>query len=260
MRIAIVQAELSWEDNDKNLAHFSTLLDGVSDIDMFVLPEMFNSGFTMKSDEVGQPMNGKAVSWMQKMANEKDAVFVASLIITENNNRYNRLIWAAPSGNVETYDKKHLFRMANEHDHFTSGTNRIIIEYKGMRFCPQICYDLRFPIWSRNSNGKSKEPVYDCLIYVANWPKVRSDAWTSLLKARAIENQAYVVGVNRVGVDGNGIEYSGDSRIYSPKGVRLDKVPSSKEIVDIVTINLEALTEFREKFPVSDDGDLFKLV
>jgi len=259
MEIALVQAELSWEDNDKNLAHFSSLLENVTGADLFVLPEMFNSGFTMNSDNIGQTMQGKAVCWLQKMAIEKDAVFVASLIISENNTLYNRLVWVTPSGETKTYNKKHLFRMANEHDYFTPGNERVIIEYKGIRFCPQICYDLRFPIWSRNSDGQSKLPIYDCLIYVANWPKARSDAWTSLLKARAIENQAFVIGVNRVGVDGNGIEYSGDSRFYSPKGERLDKVNSSKEMINIVTINLDNLSEFREKFPVSDDGDLFTI-
>ena len=260
MEIALVQAELSWEDNDKNLAHFSRILANINGVDLFVLPEMFNSGFTMNSDNIGQTMQGKAVCWLQKMANEKDAVFVTSLIIIENNKRYNRLVWATPNGVTKTYNKKHLFRMANEHDYFTPGTERVIIEYKGIRFCPQICYDLRFPIWSRNSDGQSKLPIYDCLIYVANWPKVRSDAWTSLLKARAIENQAFVVGVNRVGLDGNGIEYSGNSRCYSPKGKRLDKVNSSKEMINIVTINLETLKGFREKFPVSDDADLFNLL
>jgi omega-amidase len=259
MEIALVQAELFWEDNDKNLSHFSSILENVTGVDLFVLPEMFNSGFTMNSDNVGQTMHGKAVCWLQKMANEKDAAFVASLIIIENNKRYNRLVWAMPKGDVKTYNKKHLFRMANEHNYFTPGNERIIIEYKGILFCPQICYDLRFPIWSRNSDGQSKLPIYDCLIYVANWPKVRSDAWTSLLKARAIENQAFVIGVNRVGLDGNGIEYSGDSRCYSPKGGRLDKVNSSQEMINIVTINLEALQAFRKKFPVSDDGDLFTI-
>lgn len=260
MKIALVQADLSWEDNDTNLSHFTELLEEVTDVDLYVLPEMFNSGFTMNSDGVGQAMDGKAVSWLQKMAIEKDAAFVASLIILENNQRYNRLVWATPNGEIKTYDKKHLFRMANEHDRFTSGNERVIIEYKGVRFCPQICYDLRFPIWSRNSDGKSKQPIYDCLIYVANWPKVRSDAWTSLLKARAIENQAFVVGVNRVGLDGNSIEYSGDSCLYSPRGERLDKVNTSVEMIDIVSINIEGLTGFRDKFPVSDDGDLFKLL
>lgn len=260
MEIALVQADLFWEDNDQNLAHFSKILENVTGVDLFVLPEMFNSGFTMNSDNVGQTMHGKAVCWLQKMANEKDAVFVASLIILENNTRYNRLVWATPNGDTKTYNKKHLFRMANEHDYFTPGNERLIIEYKGIRFCPQICYDLRFPIWSRNSDGQSKLPIYDCLIYVANWPKVRTDAWTSLLKARAIENQAFVIGVNRVGLDGNGIEYCGDSRFYSPKGERLDKVNSDKEMINIVTIDLEILTEFRNKFPVSDDSDLFTLL
>ena len=148
--------------------------------------------------------------------------------------------------------------MADEHNYFTPGNERVIIEHKGIRFCPQICYDLRFPIWSRNSDGKSKIPIYDCLIYVANWPKVRSDAWTSLLKARAIENQAFVVGVNRVGLDGNGIEYSGDSRFFSPKGDRLDQVISGKEMISIVEMDLTILNEFRENFPVFDDGDLFQ--
>ena len=260
MKIALVQAELTWEDNDKNLEHFSSILESIKGVDIFVLPEMFNSGFTTNSHGVGQKMEGKAVCWLQKMAIEKDAVFVASLIIIENTRRYNRLVWAAPNGVTNTYDKKHLFRMASEHNYFMPGKERVIIEHKGVRFCPQICYDLRFPIWSRNSDGKSKFPVYDCLIYVANWPEARNDAWTSLLKARAIENQAFVVGVNRVGLDGNGIEYSGDSRFFSPKGDRLDQVISGKEMTSIVTLDLTMLNEFRENFPVFHDGDLFKLL
>ncbi len=260
MEIALVQAELCWEDNDKNLDHFSSILESIKGVDIFVLPEMFNSGFTTNSDSVGQTMEGKAICWLQKMAIEKDAVFVASLIIIENTRRYNRLVWATPNGATNTYDKKHLFRMASEHNYFTPGKERVIIEHKGIRFCPQICYDLRFPIWSRNSDGKSKLPVYDCLIYVANWPEARSDAWISLLKARAIENQAFVVGVNRVGLDGNGIKYSGDSRFFSPKGDRLDQVISSTEMISIVTIDMTMLNEFRENFPVFHDGDLFKLL
>jgi len=259
MKIALIQTNLAWEDNDKNLGHFTNLLEEVTDLDLFVLPEMFNTGFTMNSNTVGQTMEGKAVTWLKKMAVEKDAVFIASVIIQEEGKNFNRLIWAFPNGNVSTYDKKHLFRMANEHDHFSSGKDRVVIEYKGIRFCPQICYDLRFPIWSRNSDGQSKKPIYDCLIYVANWPEVRSDAWTSLLKARAIENQTFVVGVNRVGTDGKGIVYSGDSRFFSPKGIRLDKIKSSLEMIDIVELNLEELNDFRKKFPVSEDGDSFSL-
>jgi len=260
MKIALVQAGLFWENNDKNLAHFTSLIEEVTNVDLFVLPEMFNSGFTMNSDVFGQTMDGEAVCWMKKMASKKNAAFIASLIIKDNDKKFNRLVWVFPNGEISTYDKKHLFRMANEHAHFTAGEERIIVNYKGIRFCPQICYDLRFPLWSRNSDGQVNKPIYDCLIYVANWPEVRSDAWVALLKARAIENQAYVIGVNRVGKDGKEIVYSGDSRFFSPKGERIDRIESGQEMVNIVELDLENLTDFREKFPVSDDGDSFEFL
>ena len=259
MKIALVQANLYWENCTENLSHFEKMIADVSDVNIFVLPEMFTTGFTMNTDSVSQKMDGSGVNWLKRMAKEKDAVFVASLIIEENKSSFNRLIWAFPDGRIDFYDKRHLFRMAGEHQHFSAGNKKQVITYKNIRFCPQICYDLRFPVWSRNSDGKTSTPIYDCLIYVANWPEVRSDAWISLLKARAIENQVFVVGVNRVGKDGKGINYSGDSRVFSPKGEQLDSIISGEEMIDIVEINLEELNDFRKKFPVSDDADFFEI-
>lgn len=260
MKIALVQANLHWEDSEKNLSHFSDLLENIENVDLIVLPEMFNTGFTMNSKKVGQAMNGEAVSWLKEMAKKKNAAIITSSIIEENGAFFNRLCWVEPDGKIQTYDKRHLFRMANEHEHFSAGQEKIIINFKGIRFCPQVCYDLRFPVWSRNVGANGNSPIYDCLIYVANWPEVRSDAWTTLLKARAIENQAFVIGVNRVGEDGKGIAYSGESRFFYPKGERKDAFQAGKEMIEIVELDLNELTKFRKKFPVGEDADHFNIL
>jgi len=259
MKIALIQNKIYWEDASKNIAHFSELITSIAEVDIVVLPEMFSSGFTMNSKKVAQTMSGDAVKWLKQTAQELGVVIIGSLVISEENKYFNRLIWADPSGSIKTYDKRHLFRMANENNFFTAGKERVIINYKGIRFCPLICYDLRFPVWSRNKGSNDNNPVYDCLIYVANWPEARTEAWKSLLQARAIENQAYVIGVNRVGSDDNGINYSGDSRCFSPKGERLDDFKSNEPQIEIIEINMEQLDEYRKKFPVSMDADSFTI-
>lgn len=259
VKVALVQSELIWEDPLGNLQHFDRLLSGLEkDIDLVVLPEMFTSGFTMHAEKVAQSPNGEAISWLKNKAQEYNAVFVASMATKENNNFYNRLYWATPKEEIVTYNKRHLFRMANEHLTYTMGTERIITSIREMKFNPLVCYDLRFPIWSRNvENGKS--PIYDCLIYVANWPAARSDAWLSLLKARAIENQCYVIGVNRVGKDGNDIPYNGSSAAFSPRGHRMEDIPLYDETIAYVNLDLDDLNDFREKFPVGLDADNFEI-
>lgn len=258
VKVALVQAELIWEDPEANLQHFDQLLSVLEDdIDMVVLPEMFTSGFTMHAKKVAQSPDGEAIVWLKEKAKEYNAVFVASMATKENGNFYNRLYWTTPE-ETTTYDKRHLFRMANEQETYTMGTERIITTLKGINFCPLVCYDLRFPVWSRNvENGKS--PIYDCLIYVANWPAARSDAWLSLLKARAIENQCYVIGVNRVGKDGNDIPYNGSSAAFSPRGHRMEDIPLYDETIAYVNLDLDDLNDFREKFPVGLDADNFEV-
>jgi predicted amidohydrolase len=259
LKVSIIQSELHWEKVDQNLKMFAQKIEAISKpTDVIVLPEMFNTGFSMDSERLAESMDGKTTLWMKEQAVRSGAVITGSLIISENGNYFNRLIWAQPDGEFYTYDKRHLFRMAGEHNHFTVGEERLIINYKGWRICPLICYDLRFPVWSRNTD-KNECPAYDCLIYVANWPAVRKQPWSKLLEARAIENQCYVIGVNRVGDDGKGIDYSGNSVVINPKGDVISGIKENTNMAESVDLSLTELNDFREKFPVSLDGDEFTL-
>jgi omega-amidase len=255
LTISLIQADLHWEDVEKNLLMFSKILDSeeLKKADLIVLPEMFNTGFTMNSAFFAEEMTGKTVEWMQKAAIKKKAVITGSLIIKENNNYYNRLIWMKPDGFLHFYDKRHLFRMANEHEHFSAGKERVVFNINGWRVCPMICYDLRFPVWSRNRDD------YDLLIYVANWPQKRSHAWQSLLMARAIENLCYVAGVNRVGTDNKENLYSGDSAIIDFRGEYLaTAIPLANEILTMELSYLD-LMEFKKSFPAHLDADDFEI-
>ncbi len=259
MKIATIQSTLFWEDTETNLHHFNhffALLDAA--VDIIVLPEMFTTGFSMDAQKIATSENDLGVKWMIEKAIEKDTCIVGSIAIKEHNKFYNRLFWVMPDGSIHTYNKRHLFTMAKEHNHYTAGDEKLVIEFKGWKFCPFVCYDLRFPIWSRNvhtNDSNELEPIYDCAIYVANWPAVRSDAWQTLLKARAIENLCYVVGVNRVGIDGNGMEYDGKSSVFDFKGNQLDNHINYSEGISIVTLDLESLVEFRKNFPAYLDAD-----
>ena len=253
----IVQSELHWEQVDANLEMFSNKLHSVSDTDLIVLPEMFTTGFSMNSTELAEPMNGKSMQWMQQVAKSKNAVVCGSLIITENNNYYNRFIWMQPNGEFKTYDKKHLFRMANEQNHFTAGTQKNIVAIDGWKICPMICYDLRFPVWSRRVENTEED--YDLLLYVANWPAKRNHAWCSLLLARAIENMSYVVGVNRVGADANNLTYSGDSVVLNPIGEKLVACTPNQNEIETVTLKATDCQKFRNKLPFNQDADKFEL-
>jgi predicted amidohydrolase len=276
LKVSIIQSELHWENVDQNLAMFAQKMETISTpTDIIVLPEMFNTGFSMDSSELAETMDGKTVAWMKNQAIKYNAVITGSLIIKEiplsggaRGEFFNRLIWAQPDGELYTYDKRHLFRMAGEHNHFTAGEKRLVVTYKGWRICPLICYDLRFPVWSRNvifgypepvEESKKKPPVYDILIYVANWPALRKQPWNKLLEARAIENQCYVIGVNRVGEGGKGIAYSGNSVVINPKGDAISSIAENADTTESVALSLTELNEFREKFPVSLDGDDFTL-
>jgi predicted amidohydrolase len=259
LKVSIIQSELHWENVDENLEMFTQKIKALSkSIDIIVLPEMFNTGFSMDSSELAETMGGKTIAWMKNQAIISDAIITGSLIIKENGNYYNRLIWVQPDSELYIYDKRHLFRMAGEHNYFAVGEKRLVVSYKGWRICPLICYDLRFPVWSRNTD-ENETPAYDCLIYIANWPAVRKQPWSKLLEARAIENQCYVIGVNRVGEDGNGIAYSGNSVVVNPKGDVISSISENADTSESIDLSLTELNDFREKFPVSLDGDEFVL-
>jgi predicted amidohydrolase len=254
LTVSIVQADLHWHDAQKNREHFANVLHELNDqTDLIVLPEMFTTGFTMDAEPYAESMDGVSVSWMKEMAAEKNASVCGSLIIAENDKFYNRFICVDPSGQEAAYDKRHLFRLADEQHHFAAGDKSISFEINGWRICPMVCYDLRFPVWSRNRNN------YDLLLYVANWPSRRHYAWESLLRARAIENLSYVVGVNRTGVDGNDIPYTGGSAIIDYAGQELANLDDQTGVVS-KTLDIDALEKFRERFAFHEDADDFSIV
>lgn len=252
MTISYLQTSLEWENIDKNIQKIGEYVEGkLENTDLLVLPEMFTTGFTMNNTPVAEVMSGKGVSFMKNLAQSSETVIAGSLIIKEANEIYNRFVFAFPSGEIDFYDKRHLFRPGNEHLHYKSGFERKIIAVKGFRICPLVCYDLRFPVWSRNRND------YDLLIYVANWPGSRREVWQTLLKARAIENQSFVLGVNRIGTDGTGLSYSGDSMLIDAKGQVISSIPMNVTGLKSVQVSIAELNEFREKFPVANDADSF---
>ncbi len=253
LNISIVQANVHWENKADNLSLFDRLLTKIPDqTDLIVLPELFSTGFTMNAKELCEPMDGPTMEWMVQKAEELKAVITGSLIIEEEDHYFNRLVWIDPNNELLTYDKRHLFRMGNEHKTYTSGDQRLITTLNEWRICPQICYDLRFPVWNRNDDN------YDCLIIVANWPDIRSKAWKILLQARAVENISYVVGVNRVGNDGNGVYHSGYSSIIDHEGAILYESKDNEEVHSI-KLSKTALHDFREKFPAQKDADNFTI-
>lgn len=259
MKVSIIQTHLHWEDPEKNREHFGTLLDSIEEqSDLIVLPEMFTTGFSMRPEKIAEKSNGPTLEWLKQQARKKNAVITGSVAVEDSGRYYNRLFWVRPEGNFETYDKRHLFRLAKEDEHYTGGTRKIIQNISGWKICPLICYDLRFPVWSRNSfeNG---EWQYDVLVYVANWPEVRSHVWKSLLVARAIENQCYVIGVNRIGKDGNDYNHTGDSVIINPRGEVISKTKANEEGIETVTLDKNYLADFIKVFPVGLDADRFDL-
>lgn len=251
--VTLVQFKIAWQNAAKNRKKIEKLLSASDTGDLIVLPETFSTGFSMEASKLAEKIGGDTLYWMSKLAKQHDAVVTGSLIIEENAKFYNRLIWMRPDGSYETYNKRHLFRMAGEDERFSEGDQKIYPVLKGWRVCPLICYDLRFPVWSRNQND------YDLLIYIANWPAVRKEAWNTLSKARAIENLAPVVCVNRVGSDGNGIEYEGNSAVYNAKGETVLKMTEKEESVQTVVLKIKELKEYREKFPAYLDADSFAI-
>ncbi|WP_324675184.1 amidohydrolase [Hymenobacter sp. GOD-10R] len=254
--LSFIQKSLQWHDPVANLAEFSRYIEQISiPTDLIVLPEMFTTGFTMEAPLVAETMDGPSLAWMRKTAAAKDAVVTGSLVIRdENGSFYNRLLWVRPDGSLNYYNKRHLFTMAGEHNTYQPGTERIVEEWRGWRICPLVCYDLRFPVWSRNLASAP----YDLLLYVANWPGVRRTAWTTLLRARAIENIAYTVGVNCVGVDGNGNSYTGDSALLDMRGEYLVEV-GNQETSITRALRRADLESFRARFPALQDADEFNL-
>ncbi|NJO90279.1 MAG: amidohydrolase [Chloroflexia bacterium] len=254
LKITTIQTHLFWEDIQKNLINFELKIKNIDQsTDVIVLPEMFTTGFSMNPSNFAESMNGKTVNWMKKMASDRDALILGSIIINDENRFVNRLLAVYPEGKMDYYDKRHLFAMAGEHEEYTPGDKRLIITYKGWRINPLICYDLRFPVWSRNLSD------YDVQIYVANWPEKRSFHWNILLQARAIENQAYVVGVNRIGEDGNGYTHSGDTCVFDPLGVRISFTNPNEDKVETVILNRDDLEKIRKSLPFIQDGDKFTI-
>lgn len=252
LKVTLFQAYLFWENIDKNLQNISLRLSSIREkTDLIVLPEMFNTGFTMNAEKNAETMDGKTVSWMKQIAFKFDAVVTGSLIIKENDHFYNRLIWMRPDGTFEIYDKKHLFTLGKEHETYTAGDKQLIVNLKGWNIMPVICYDLRFPVWLRNTGGK-----YDLLLAIANWPENRAHHWRSLLPARAIENQSFIIALNRVGHDGNELYYSGDSTCLDPSG---NVVYYKRDEEDLYTfsINKSEVTKIRTAMPFLEDADEF---
>lgn len=251
LKIIGIQADLVWENPQKNLAFFEEKIKQLEQIDLVVLPEMFTTGFTMNPENVAETMNGISVSWMQKIALKKQLAITGSLVIIENDKFYNRLLFVHPSGRIEYYTKRHSFTLAGEDKMYSSGTEKLIVHYKGWKICPLICYDLRFPVWARNSED------YDLLIFMANWPIKRIKAWDTLLKARAIENMCYVIGVNRVGFDANDYEYSGNSLLIDYLGEELAYVPNNKVAIIQATFSKKKQDDARNKLGFLNDKDSF---
>lgn len=284
MRLTILQSSLSWENAIANRSMFAQKLASLRGLtDLVLLPEMFTTGFSMNAKTLAEPPDGPTVQWLREQAAMLDAALTGSFICREDGRYFNRLIFMRPNGTFDTYDKKHLFKLTGEHEHYTPGNKQLVVEWKGWRIRPLVCYDLRFPVWSRNGSPGRREdepqspadaanpPLgaekteaalhrasYDLLLYVANWPARRSHHWRSLLMARAIENQAFVAGVNIVGTDGNGFEYSGDSAIIDFSGQQIVGI-SGKEGSFTAELLMEDLQQYRRQLPFLQDGDIFQL-
>jgi omega-amidase len=259
LTISIIQTNLFWEDVHANLAMLGKKIEQVpSTTELIVLPEMFSTGFSMQPQLFAETMDGTAVTWMKETAIMYKKIITGSLIIKEEDTYYNRLIWMLPNGQYGYYNKRHLFAFAGEHHHYTAGNKRLIAQVKGIKINCQVCYDLRFPVWARQQVNEEKNAEYDVLLYVANWPEKRSHAWKTLLTARAIENQCYVVGVNRVGTDGNGIYHSGDSCIINPMG-EVMYTKAYDEAIFTYTIALNNIQATRYNLPFLKDADGFAI-
>ncbi|CAM1334459.1 amidohydrolase [Tenacibaculum aestuariivivum] len=252
LKTALIQSNLVWENPTQNRSNFQQKIENLPDnIDIIILPEMFTTGFTMEANYLAEKMDGITVVWLQKLAAKKNSAITGSIIINENNNYYNRLLFVHPCGKIDFYDKKHLFTLAGEHKVFSPGNKNALINFKGWKIRALICYDLRFPIWARNTEN------YDLLLYIASWPKSRIEAWNILLKARAIENMSYTIGVNRVGTDAYGYKYNGKSIVYNTLGTCISKKSTKGETCIIIELNKEKQNNIRSKFGFLNDKDAF---
>lgn len=256
LNVSLIQADIAWSDKDTNLGRFAALMDGIDQpTDLILLPEMFATGFSMCPEEHAEKMDGLCMDWMASQAEKKAAVVCGSLIIEHEDRYYNRLVWMRPDASYEYYDKRHLFRMSGEDENYTAGQSRLVVDLNGWRVMPMVCYDLRFPVWSRNVKND-----YDVALYLANWPSSRSFVWNHLLVARALENQAYVVGVNRIGEDRFGTSFRGDSAVVGPKGNLLSTIQPNMEMLETVCLSAEELLHFRASFQVWKDADEFEIL
>jgi omega-amidase len=253
LNIHYIQSELAWQDPEENQARFTEQIRAIKGADLIVLPEMFLTGFIMAPELCAESDSSPRFSWLLALAKEQQVAITGSVCVKVGDEFLNRLVFVTPEGRIARYDKRHLFRMGDEPNHYSAGDQRTLIHWRGWRILPIICYDLRFPVWCRNRGD------YDLMLCVANWPAVRSDAWSALLKARAIENQAYVLGVNRVGVDGNGLEYSGDSEVFDFKGASISKLTPHQAGQASVVCSQEDLNSFRASFPAWADTDHFSI-
>jgi predicted amidohydrolase len=260
LRVSLIQAATVWHDAAANRTLYGDLARTLrGGTDLIVLPETFTSGFSNDAIGNAETMQGESVAWLAALAREVDAVVTGSMVIRDGDKVFNRLLWARPDGSVAQYDKRHLFRMANEHHRYADGREKLLVELMGWRICPLVCYDLRFPVWSRNRfDTQAQRFGYDLLLYVANWPSARRYAWQTLLRARAIENLSYVIGVNRVGVDGNELHYSGDSAVLDFLGMPLVELGAQPQVVT-TTLSAAALQAHRQRFPAQLDADAFSL-
>jgi omega-amidase len=253
MKVALIQSSLFWENPKANRIHFEEKINALAEkVDLIVLPEMFSTGFTMNPQAVFETMEGETIQWLQSLAKAKNSAITGSLVVKENDNFHNRLLFVFPSGEIQYYDKRHLFTLAGEDKVYTSGNQKLIVDYLGFKICPLVCYDLRFPVFARNVED------YDLLIYVANWPKSRIQAWDILLKARSVENMCYTIGVNRTGFDNNHFEHDGHSQTIDFMGDYVLE-PQEIEAVFVVELNKDKLTEARKKLGFLNDRDTFKL-
>ena len=258
LTVSIIQTPLHWEDKAANLQMLEEKIGSIEKTELIVLPEMFSTGFSMQPELLAETMHGYTVQWMQRIAANKKIILTGSVIIEENGAYFNRLIWMLPNGQFGYYDKRHLFAYAGEDKHYSAGSKRLVASVKGFRIHLQVCYDLRFPVWARQQVQEDSEAEYDVLIYVANWPDRRSHAWRTLLQARAIENQCYVIGVNRVGEDGNGIYHSGNSMVVDAMGDVLFE-QAHEPVIHTITLSKDALNEVRGKLPFLKDRDSFRI-
>ena len=255
MRLALVQPDLAWQAAELNRGRLQqSLLPLKGQTDLVILPEMFTSAFAMGSGAIAEVHPGPTLGWMQTMARELDAAITGSVAVTDNGQRYNRLYFVKPDGSTAYYDKRHLFRMLDEHKRYGAGSRKLLVEWRGWRILPLVCYDLRFPVWSRYT----EDQPYDLLLYVANWPAARNQHWRTLLQARAIENLAWVAGVNRIGRDGNDLDYLGHSAVVNPQGTEVLQAAAAAGVYQC-TISLDESQQWRQRFPAWMDSDAFTL-